>query len=62
MKLLKLPYPLILSVFQLTGCQKKEVPAELQAQVDSIAAVMVPQNGEALCDINMVMGDGGILS
>jgi len=44
-------------VIQLAGCQKKEVPAELQEQLDSIAAVMVPQHGEALCDISMVMSD-----
>jgi cell wall-associated NlpC family hydrolase len=51
----------LLCVFQLAGCQKKEVPADLQEQIDSIAAVMVPQHGEALCDINMVMGEGGLL-
>ncbi|MDX9773161.1 MAG: NlpC/P60 family protein, partial [Bacteroidales bacterium] len=44
-------------MIQLAGCQKKEVPAELQEQLDSIAAVMVPQHGEALCDISMVMSD-----
>jgi len=44
-------------VIQLAGCQKKEVPAELQEQLDSIAAVMVPQHGVALCDISMVMSD-----
>ncbi len=52
---------LLLFVVQLAGCQKKEVPAELQEQLDSIAAVMVPQHAEALCDVNMVMGEGGIL-
>ena len=50
---------LLLCVIQLAGCQKKEVPADLQEQLDSIAAVMVPQHAEALCDINMVMGEGG---
>jgi SH3-like domain-containing protein len=44
-------------VIQLSGCQKKEVPAGLQEQLDSITAVMVPQHGEALCDISMVMSD-----
>ena len=48
---------LILSfcVILLANCQKKEVPAELQGQLDSIAAVMVPQSGEALCDISMAL-------
>ena len=50
---------LLLCVIQLAGCQKKEVPAGLQEQLDSIAAVMVPQHAEALCDVNMVMGEGG---
>ena len=50
---------LLLCVIQLAGCQKKGVPAGLQEQLDSIAAVMVPQHAEALCDINMVMGEGG---
>ncbi|MCK7533403.1 MAG: hypothetical protein MZV63_21410 [Marinilabiliales bacterium] len=53
---------LLLCVIQLAGCQKKEVPAELQEQLDSIAAVMVPQHGEALCDINMVMEEGGSIT
>jgi gamma-D-glutamyl-L-lysine dipeptidyl-peptidase len=52
---------LLVCVIQLAGCQKKEVPADLQKQLDSIAAVMVPQHGEALCDINMVIGEGGLL-
>ncbi len=50
---------LLLCVIQLVGCQKKEVPADLQEQLDSIAAVMVPQHAEALCDVNLVMGEGG---
>ena len=49
----------LLCVIQLAGCQKKEVPADLQKQLDSIAAVMVPQHAEALCDVKMVMGEGG---
>jgi len=50
---------LLLCVIKLAGCQKKAVPADLQEQLDSIAAVMVPQHAEALCDVNMVMGEGG---
>ncbi len=53
---------LLFCLIQLAGCQKKEVPAELQEQLDSIAAVMVPQHGEALCDINMVMEEGGSIT
>lgn len=52
---------LLVCVFQLAGCQKKEVPADLQEQLDSIAAVMVPQHGETVCDVNIVMGEGGLL-
>ena len=52
---------LLFCVVQLAGCQKKEVPAELQEKLDSIAAVMVPQHAEALCDVNMVMGEGGTI-
>lgn len=46
----------------LAGCQKKEIPAKLQGELDSIAAVMVPQNNEALCDISMVMSDKGSIT
>ncbi len=49
---------LLLCVIQLAGCQKKEVPADLQEQLDSIAAVMVPQHAEALCDVKLSMGEG----
>lgn len=49
---------IVLCAFQLAGCQKKEVPADLQEQLDSIAAVMVPQNAEALCDVKLIMGEG----
>jgi hypothetical protein len=49
---------LLLCVIQLAGCQKKEVPAHLQEQLDSIAAVMVPQHAEALCDVKLSLGEG----
>ena len=52
---------LLLCVVQLAGCQKKEVPAKLQEQLDSIAAVMVPQQAEAMCDVDMIMGEDGNL-
>lgn len=53
-------YLILLScVIQLAGCKNKEVPADLQEQLDSISAAMVPQHAEALCDVNLVMGEGG---
>jgi hypothetical protein len=42
----------------LTGCQSKEIPSGLQDKLDSIAAAMVPQHAEALCDITMEMAEG----
>ena len=53
---------LLLCVFQLAGCQQKEVPAELQEQLDSIAAGMVPQSAESIVDVNLVMSDGGVIT
>ncbi len=53
---------LSLLVIQLAGCQKKEVPAELTDQLDSIAAVMVPQHAESIFDINLLMSDGGVIT
>ena len=52
---------LSLIVFQLAGCQKKEVPAQLTEQLDSVAAVMVPQHAESICDVCLSMSDGGII-
>lgn len=52
---------LSLILFQLAGCQKKEVPAELTEQLDSVAAVMVPQHAESICDVSLSMSDGGII-
>jgi hypothetical protein len=52
---------LSLIVFQLAGCQKKEVPAELTEQLDSIATAMVPQHAESICDVTLSMSDGGII-
>jgi hypothetical protein len=52
---------LSLIVFQLAGCQKKEVPAQLTEQLDSVAAVMVPQHAESICDVSLSMSDGGII-
>ena len=53
---------LLLCVFQLAGCQQKEIPAELQEQFDSIAAEMVPQNSESIVDVRLVMSDGGVIT
>jgi cell wall-associated NlpC family hydrolase len=49
---------LILCAVQTTGCQTKEVPHDLQAQLDSISAAMVPQHAEALCDLSLEMNKG----
>lgn len=49
---------IILCTVQITGCQNKEVPSDLQTQLDSIAAAMVPQHAEALCDLSLVMNKG----
>ncbi len=53
---------LSLIIIQLAGCQKKEVPAELTEKLDAIAAEMVPQHAESLCDVSLVMSDGGIIT
>lgn len=49
---------IILCAVQMTGCQNKEVPADLQAQLDSLSAAMVPQHAEALCDLSLAMNKG----
>ena len=46
----------------LAGCNPKEVPADLQEQLDSIAAAMVPQHAESLCDVVMAMEKDGSLT
>jgi len=46
----------------LAGCNPKEVPADLQEQLDSIAAAMVPQHAESLCDVAMVMEKDGSIT
>ena len=46
----------------LAGCNPKEVPADLQEQLDAIAAAMVPQPAESLCDVAMVMEKDGSLT
>ena len=53
---------LLLCIFQLAGCQQKEVPAELQEQLDNIAAGMVPQSAESIVDVDLVMSDGGVIT
>jgi hypothetical protein len=49
---------IILCTVQITGCQNKEVPSDLQTKLDSISAAMVPQHAEALCDLSLVMNKG----
>lgn len=53
---------LVLILFQVAGCQKKEVPAELTEKLDAIAAEMVPQRAESLCDVTLVISEGGTLT
>jgi len=53
---------LLLILFQFAGCQNKDVPAELTEQLEAIASEMVPQHAESLCDITLVMSEGGILT
>ena len=53
---------LLLCIILLAGCQKKEVPAELQEQLDSIAAEMVPQSAESICDITLSMSEDGTIT
>lgn len=53
---------LSLIIIQLAGCQKKEVPAELTEKLDAIAAEMVPQHAESICDVSLVMSEGGIIT
>jgi cell wall-associated NlpC family hydrolase len=48
----------VFCVIQFAGCQKKEVPSNLQIQLDSISAAMVPQHGEALCNLSLQLGKG----
>lgn len=52
----------VLILVLLAGCNPKEVPADLQEQLDSIAAAMVPQPAESLCDVAMVMEKDGSLT
>ncbi len=49
-------------LFQFAGCQNKEVPAELTEKLEAIATEMVPQHAESLCDVSLVMSEGGILT
>jgi len=49
---------IILCAVQITGCQNKEVPSDLQTQLDSISSAMVPQHAEALCDLTLVKNRG----
>ncbi len=49
---------IILCAVQITGCQNKEVPSDLLAQLDSISSAVVPQHAEALCDLSLVMNKG----
>ena len=53
---------LLFILFQFAGCQKKEVPEELTEKLEAIAAEMVPQRAESICDVTLVISEGGILT
>jgi len=53
---------LLLCIILLAGCQKKEVPAGLQEKLDSIAAGMVPQSAESICDISLSVSEDGTIT
>lgn len=53
---------LVLMLVLLAGCNPKEVPADLQEQLDSIATAMVPQHAESLCEVSLVMADDGSIT
>lgn len=53
---------LSLCIVLIAGCQKKEVPVALQEQLDSIAAVMVPQSAESICDIKLLLSADGTIT
>ncbi|HOH14799.1 MAG TPA: C40 family peptidase [Bacteroidales bacterium] len=55
-------FVLLFVLFQFAGCQKKEVPAELTEKLEAIAAEMVPQRAESICDVTLVVSEGGILT
>lgn len=44
-----------------SGCHSREVPADLQEQLDIIVKEAVPQGGESLCDVTFKMSDGALL-
>jgi cell wall-associated NlpC family hydrolase len=53
---------LLLTLIQLAGCQKKDVPADLKERLDSIIAAMVPQHAESLCDVSLLISEDGLLT
>ena len=55
-------FVLLFVLFQFAGCQKKEVPAELTEKLEAIAAEMVPQRAESICDVTLVVSEGGNLT
>ncbi|NLE35126.1 MAG: C40 family peptidase [Bacteroidales bacterium] len=53
---------LLVGTLVISGCQKKEVPAVLQEQLDSIVAEMVPQSAESICDVLLSVSDDGTIT
>ncbi len=53
---------LFLMAAVIAGCQQSDVPAELKDQLDLIVAEMVPQGGESICDVSLLLSNDGILT
>jgi cell wall-associated NlpC family hydrolase len=53
---------LLFIIVLLAGCNPKEVPADLQEQLDFIAAAMVPQPAESICNVAMSMEKSGSIT
>lgn len=53
---------LILFAIVIAGCGTKEVPSDLNDQLGTIISEMVPQNGEDVCSVNLIISENGILT
>ncbi len=53
---------IFVSVLQFTGCRNTEIPGNIVADMDSIAARWVPQSSETLCDIELSLSDDRMIT
>ncbi|HSO77587.1 MAG TPA: C40 family peptidase [Bacteroidales bacterium] len=53
---------IIASILQFTGCRDAEIPGNIVADMDSIAAGWVPQSSETLCDIELSLSDDRMIT